>query len=174
MLLQDLPEGNIFLIIKHADGSHFRDSNPFALARELDRLLIETVTVNSIRSGALLIKTRNKTSANSLLSKTELLGKTITVEVAERLNTVEAVAHAPSLRSLTDEELVTELGPQGVIGLRCLGSRDGRRSPQLCFRFRGLTHPPYLNAGYERLPLRGPWVRSPPMCRQCVKIRQFG
>ena len=169
MRIEDLPEGNVFLLAKYEDGSHFRDTNPFALARELDRLKVETVVANSIRSGALLIKTRTKSSAILLTQTTELLGRPITVEVADRLNTVEAVAHAPSLRSLSDQELIEELRPQGVIGVRRLGSRSGQRSPQLCLRFRGLTHPAYIRAGYERLPLRL-WVRSPAMCRRCASF----
>ena len=159
----------MFLLVKYTDGTNFRDTNPFTLARELDRLLIGTVTANPIRSGALLIRTKNKTSAKTLTERTELLGKNVIVEVADRLNSVEAVAHAPSLKNITDQDLITELGPQGVIGLRRLGSRDGRRSAQLCFRFRGLTYPAYLTAGYERLPMR-PWVRAPMMCRRCASF----
>ena len=169
MRLDDLPEGNIYLLVKYVDGSHFRDTNPFTLAREFDRLKLEIITANSIRSGALLVRTRTKTSAISLEKTEDLLGRAITVEVADRLNTVEAVAHAPSLRNIDDDELIKELGPQGVVGVRRLGSRGGQRSPQLCLRFRGLAHPTYLNAGYERLPLRL-WVRSPPMCRKCASF----
>ena len=169
MRLEDLPEGNIYLLVKYVDGSHFRDTNPFTLARELDRLQIETITANSIRSGALLIRTKNKNSAALLERTTEVLGRAITVQVADRLNTVEVVAHAPSLKNLSDEELIEELGPQGVVGVRRLGSRSGQRSPQLCLRFRGLAHPAYLRAGYERLPLRL-WVRAPPMCRKCASF----
>ena len=166
MALEDLPEGNVFLLVRHSDGSYFRDYNPFSVARDLDRLQIEVVSANVIRSGALLVRTKNKTSAQTLANQEELLGRAISVEIADRLNTVEAVAFAPSLKTITEEDLVAELGAQGVIGVRRLTSRDGQRSPLLCFRFRGLAHPANLIAGFEKLPLRL-WIRAPLMCRRC-------
>ena len=166
MALEDLPEGNVFLLVRHSDGSYFRDYNPFSVARDLDRLQIEVVSANVIRSGALLVRTKNKTSAQTLANQEELLGRAISVEIADRLNTVEAVAFAPSLKTITEEDLVAELGAQGVIGVRRLTSRDGQRSPLLCFRFRGLAHTAHLTAGFEKLPLRL-WIRAPLMCRRC-------
>ena len=62
MSLEDLPEGNILLLVRYADGSHFRDTDPFSLAQELDRLHIGTITANPILSGALLVRMKTKTA----------------------------------------------------------------------------------------------------------------
>ena len=86
--------------MKYSDGSYFRDTNPFSIARELGRLRIGTITVNPIRSGSLLMKTKTKSSARILVAREEFLGRDVCVEIADRLNTVEAVACAPSLKTL--------------------------------------------------------------------------
>ena len=159
-----------YLLAKFNDGSPFSGVHPLQLHRDIKSLIGSVKTAKPIKSGALLIQTLSSAQTKLLLESKELLGKLITVEIADRLNSVEAVAYAPSLRTVSDDELLEECKLQGVIGIRRLRPRqDGTPNHLVRFRFRGLRYPESITIGFEVLRLRL-WVQPPPLCRRCAKF----
>ena len=163
-------DASVFLLLKFRNGEPFSDIHPLAIHRHVKVLVGSLKTAKPIKSGALLVHTHRSSQTATLLGIEELFDQPVTVELADRLNTVEAAAYAPSLKQVTDEELLTELEPQGVIGVRRLRPRsDGSPNHLIRFRFRGLRYPESITFGFEIFNLRL-WIQPPPLCRRCAKF----
>ena len=123
--------------------------SPFKIKRWLQRLCGDPVeTAKVIRSGALLVQTRSTTQNIKLMGATNIDGCRCTAEVAVWLNSSEGVIYSPDLRSCSDEELLEELSPQGVIEVCRLRSNRGTPNPLIRLRFQGLVLPPRVMCGY--------------------------
>lgn len=157
------------IIIKHEDEMAFSKMSPFQIARELDHKVKPVHSAKPLRAGALLVRTVSSEQTRKLLRITSFLGRPVKAEIAKHLNTVEAVAYAPSIQDTPNEELVSELQDQGVIGVYKPRARpDGRPNNLVRFKFRGLSYPESVTIGYEVFKLRL-WVKAPAMCRRCAK-----
>ena len=168
-----VPDGPSYLYMTHLDGSHF-PCNPFKIHRELGRCLSEgnhprtnIKWARKVRSGSMLLHVVDRPTALTMMSQTSFLDKAITIDPADRLNCIEALAHAPSLLDCSEEELAQELRTQGVVSVKRLRPRNGKTSPLLRFSFLGNRHPAVLKAGYEVIPLRL-WINPPLQCRACA------
>ena len=160
-------DAGAFLLIRFRNGKPFSDIHPLAIHRHVKALV---GSPKSIKSGALLVHTLRSSQTVTLLEIEELFDQPVTVELPDHLNTVEAAAYAPSLKQVADEELLTELESQGVIGVRRLRPRsDGSRNHLIRFRFRGLRYPESITVGFEIFRLRL-WIQHPPLCRRCAKL----
>ena len=163
-----LPEGSWLILATPPGEDSYRMANPFAIARELRGIVGDVLSAKATAAGALLIKTTNAEQASILLSENSLLGKPTTFRLADQLNTIEAYAYVPGLQEVSDEEIMQEMKAQGVVGVRRLRSPAGAPTPGIRFRFRGASHPAYVNAGFEKITLRT-WIRTPRMCTHCAK-----
>ena len=170
-----VPSGDSFHYVTRCDGHGFHRTSPFALMRVFKRLLQEhdlapdnIRRIKRVMSGALLVHVENERTANAVLSMTSFEGKEVTCEPADNLNSTEALAHAPALADVPDDEILDELGSQGVIGVRRLRPSNGKPSPLIRLRFLGHGFPESIIAGYEVLDLRL-FVRPPLQCRSCAR-----
>ena len=166
--IDSIPDGPTFHLVTMNDGSRFSSVSPLKIHRWIKKSIGDVESAKPLRSGALLIRVLSKGQALSLHDLKDFLGKEVTVRPADRLNSVEALAYAPSLLGIDDQELLTELKDQGVVGVQRLRPREGKPSPLIRFRFRGNSHPVSIRAGYEIFHLRL-WIRPPVLCRKCAR-----
>ena len=163
----DLPEGPTIHLVTFRDGSSFSSESAFDIHKWLQREIGDVDHAKPLRSGALLVKVLDREQALALSEVRAFQDRPVTSQLADRLNSIEALAYAPSLLRVSEDDILAQLAEQGVIGVRRLRPRDGKPSPLLRLKFRGRAHPVSVRAGYEILPLRL-WIRAPVMCRRCA------
>ena len=162
------PDGPAFILLKRRDGLKL-SGNPFAIQRSLVALCGEVDTAKAIQSGALLVKTKSQQQNITLLGTTAFLGHEVAAEVAVRLTSCEGLIRCPDLGELSEDEILQELAPQGVIEVVRLRSKDNTPNPLLRLRFRGFSRPDRIFCGYLSVPVRE-WVPSPRQCRKCWRF----
>ena len=164
------PSGPAFIIIKRDDEETMGGFSPFKLKRWLERLCGEPVaTAKVIRSGALLVQTRSQAQNSKLMGATNIDGTRVSAEVAVWLNSSEGVIYSPDLRCCSDEELLEELAPQGVIEVCRLRTNRGSPNPLIRLRFKGLDLPPRVMCGYLAVLVKA-WIPPPRQCRKCWRF----
>ena len=153
------------LITKESGG--FTRANPFALKRTIDALCGPVRDAKALRSGALLVETFSKAQTVAILKTTQFAGTPIRAELADRMSLIPGLIRSDALTSLTNQELLEELAPQGVVMVERLGSRNPEYGPnpavKVCFRS---PLPQHLQCGYLRVPC-DPWVPAPSLCKNC-------
>ena len=165
----DPPEGRALILMSRPDGTPLR-GNPFAIIREIRSICdSEVEKTKQLGSGKILISTFNKDQSSALLSCQTMLGKPVSAVLATNLMSSQGLIHCPDLSDLSDEELLTELAPQGVIEVQRLKSKDRTPNPLIRLRFKGLDLPRKLLCGYLSVPVR-PWIQLPRQCRRCWKL----
>ena len=95
--LDSVPDGASYHVVTMVDGSRFSNESPFKIHRWIKSNIDDVEYAKPLRSGSLLVKVLDRTRGLALLKQREFLGKQVTVRPADRLNTVEAIAHAPRL-----------------------------------------------------------------------------
>ena len=156
------------IVVRFTDTSTFCEISPFRIADEIREVIGDVRGAKATGEGALLITTLDYDQSCRILQLDRFLGKIITAEPAIRQETREGYAYVPSLSEVPDDEIITELRDQGVVGVRRLRPTNGRRNHGIRFLFIGNTIPDRIFAGYEAIRLR-PWVPSPMLCRYCGK-----
>ena len=101
----------------------------------------EVQAARALPSDALLMTTLTTNLAEKLLRLDRFMEDRVLCEPADHQPTVEAVAHAPCLVSVSEEELISEHRSQGVVDVRTLKMRTSKPNPRLCFSFLGTTAP---------------------------------
>lgn len=163
------PEGPCYLLVRRADGEPWGNPNPFKVARILDAVLGPggTITARVIRSGSLLVQAQSGAHASRLMDIETFLGHSAKAILADKMNGVEGVISCDSLTEMTEEELLTELQDQGVVGVYRLPSRDpAYPNPTVKLTFQGQTLPAGIKCGYTVVGV-SPWVPSRPRCSWC-------
>ena len=162
----DPPEGSAKLLATKEDGG-FSRSNPFALKRNIDALCGPVKDAKALTSGALLIETFTKVQSLAVLATNQLGGKQVRAELAGKIALTQGLIMSDALVTLTNEELLGELAPQGVVVVERLGTRNPENGPNPAINvaFRGPL-PQYLQCGYLRVPC-DPWVPAPTLCTNC-------
>ena len=165
------PDGPAFILITREDGS-FKRTSPFAIKRGLDATCGPLNGAKTLRSGSILVEAKDGPQANRLLAVQTFLGTKVTVQIAERLNSVEGSIREDSLSELTNAEILAELQDQGVCRVERLRSRNIEElgpNPTVRLSFKGAVLPQAVYCGYVRVPVH-PWVPAPPQCGKCWAV----
>lgn len=167
--INEPPNGHCLVLIKPSNDGTFSKTSPFAIKKELDRLVGTLPSVKIIRSGAILIECGHRGQTMKLLEIEEFTGRPVSTCVAGRLNTTPGVIHAPELGEHSEAELLELLEPQDVVHVqRCRGREGKGPSALIRITFRGQALPTHLFAGYTRIPVR-PWINPPSRCQRCCQ-----
>ena len=126
------------VILKYRDGTSLLTANPFKIADEIRCLVGDVEGAKPSNAGALVIQAASEAQVDQLLRITEFLGRSASFEAPG--STIEAYAYAPSLSGVEDEELLTDLREQGVVGVTRLRKKNGKNNPGMRLRFRGGTY----------------------------------
>ena len=161
-----LPDGPAYLRIGAEGDTSYKGVSPFKLKRALDGAFGQLMTAKTLVSGQVLIQCSSRPQALRALTIQSFLGLRCTVTPADRLNSTDGRCYAPTLKDVSEEELLYELAPQGVIRVTRLKSKGASPNPLLEVTFRGLSCPSALYAGYEVIPVER-WLRTPMVCRRC-------
>ena len=161
-----MDEGATILVF-FRDGEDFATTNPFKIAAEIRRLVGEIEAARPDSKGNLLVTTKTRRQTETLLEQDRFMDRAVQIDCPIRYNSVEAYIYAPTLTEVDDEEIITELRDQGVIGVYRLRPTHGKTNPGLRLTILGKTIPPHIRAGFQDIPLR-PWRRSPLLCRRCA------
>ena len=70
---ETIPEGPAFVLIKKTSGNYLR-ANPFALRREIDAKYGTVLSVKALRTGSLLVESKNSKQTEHLLAIPSLRG----------------------------------------------------------------------------------------------------
>ena len=163
------PDGPCFLLVRREDGESWGSPNPFRVARQLDAVLGQggTLQAKIIRSGALLVQVLSGFHAARLMACTSFLGRVVEVVLADRLNCTEGVIVCDALSDMTDNELLSELEPQGVVGVCRLAPRDpNKTNPTIRLSFNGPDLHITIRCVYLIVNV-SPWVAARPRCNRC-------
>ena len=101
------------------------------------------------RCGSIFVETKDGAQANRLLAAPTIPGMEITAQIADRLNSVEGSIREDSLAELSNTEILTELGGQGVCrveGLRSSNISELGPNPTVRLSFRGPSYPKQCTA----------------------------
>ena len=164
------PAAPAYLLIGRNDGESFRGNlNPFALRRELNRLLGgEVASAKIIRSGKILLETATAEQNTALMSITEFAAIPATVEVAVNMSSVQGLVYAPDLALMSNQELLNELAPQYVIEVQRLRSNKDTPNPLIRLRFGLRSLPTRIYCGYSAVKVRT-WAPNPKQCKRCYQ-----
>ena len=103
-----------FVTIEYEDGTSLETTNPFNIATELRRMVGDVDEARPTASGKLVVKTKSRAQTELLLQQDQFLGRRAVCSFPDRINSVEAVAFAPSLRKVPEEEMLLESQGQGA------------------------------------------------------------
>ena len=143
--LDDLPSGQSFITLAPvSQRGTLKGISPFKLKRDLDALIGTCITAKIIRSGSLLLRARDRAQAKLALDISVFLGVEVKATLADPL--LPGSVYAPSMLTLSEEEIQRKLRPQGVTSVVRLRSRGDRPNPRLKVFFLGLSIPPAIYA----------------------------
>ena len=161
-----------FLIIKSKDPSKpVGKLSPFAIAKGLKGLAGELAQIKKLRSGDLLVECTRR-SHSDLLCKSDVLAN-IPIEVIphDTLNSSRGVVRSPDLADVSEDEMVDELAPQGVLTAKRITIQKGARlieTNTFILTFDCPTPPKYIKAGYLNIEVRL-YIPNPLRCFKCQK-----
>ena len=92
------------IILRYEDGSSFREVSPFKIAQELRNKIGEVEAAKPAKCGGLLITAYDPEQGSKILQLRTFLEEHVTAEPAERQETCEGVAYAPSLTGVPDDD----------------------------------------------------------------------
>lgn len=125
----------------------------------------DVATVKIYRTKALLIETKSTDQNKAPFAAQSFKGS---VEAAEHLNAVEGLIYCPDLKDMTEESILNDLEPQGVIEVLRLAPKKGTTSanPVVKLKFAGHELPARIFCRYMTVKVK-PWVPGPKQCRNC-------
>lgn len=163
---------NRYLVMLRTDDSQsFRTINPFQIQKGLDAIAGPVQSCTRMRSGGLLIETRNRTQSDMLLKATRMLMYPVRVELHRTLNNSRGVVRSDAFDGMSEAEILENLQSQCVIGVKRVMIRRGENllpTRTIFLTFNQLSIPEYIKAGYERISVRQ-YIPSPLRCFNCHK-----
>lgn len=105
-----------YVILSAIGEKNIQSYSCFMVHRSLKQVCPDILSVSELRDGNLLLLTANKRSAEKLLSAKSLPGVCdINCQYHSKLNCSKGTIYAPYLNNVPEEEIVSELKPQGVV-----------------------------------------------------------
>ena len=102
------------------ENKPIQNYNIFLVAKALEAISSDpTLKTSFTRDGNLLVLTKNEAQANKFLKTTFLSGVCeIECSLHKTLNTIKGVIFAPTLRDLSEDEIIDGLKDQGVVSCK--------------------------------------------------------
>lgn len=162
-----------FLIISREGSDNFNKVSPFFIEKSIKHLIGEVKLVKKLKSGSLFVETISKVQTEKLLNCT-LFNNDFPIKVEKHvtLNFCKGVIYFPDLDEITEDEILSELKPQNVIGVKriLLGRGDRTKKTHLyTLTFDQVDLPETIKIGYQKLRIR-PYVAAPLRCFNCLSF----
>lgn len=163
----------IYLLMTRTNSTeNLTKVSPFLIKKVIDNTCGEVMECKKIRSGQILIKTKNLEQAKKMITLTEM-GNNITVDITEHqfLNTSKGVIYSNELRGIPENEIVDELKTQNVTEIRKIMKKNENELTEtglIILTFQSTNTPKSINIGYSKVDVR-PYIPPAMRCRNCLK-----
>lgn len=166
--------GARYVVIEPIKNGIATTKNPFVIGKTINKNAGKPLEVRSIRNGtSYLVKCDSLEQANKLIKVTQLIDNTtVKISMHKTLNSNRCVVFCKEALDMSEEELVEELKPQGVLEVKRLTRKaDGNVTPlpTLILTLDGTTTPETINFGALRLRTRA-YYPSPLLCYNCLRF----
>lgn len=162
-----------YLVMHSTEENHtLLKLSAFAIHKAIIGIAGKNEEIKRLRNGDILIKVTKKQYCTNLLSVTRLVDVPVQVTPHRSLNSVKGIIRHFEVKLATEEEIVSELRPQGVIAARkIMVRRDGALvSTNACILTFGFpTLPSHINFGFQRLSV-DVFIPNPLRCFKCQKF----
>jgi len=160
-----------YVISGENENSSLSALSPFVLGKALYSEIGTLKLIRKMPKGDILVETDSRVYADKLQRLTELGGVPVKVTPHRTLNTCKGVIRSRDVAACSVEEIVGELGPQGVTDALVISVKDGnakRRTNTIILTFALPRPPKHIKAGYIRVPV-DLYIPNPLRCYKCQK-----
>ena len=167
--IQNFPR---FIVIQSAEKTPITKISPFVIEKSIKGLIGTVESVKKIKNDCLLVETNRGAISDKILKLTEFCSLKVKTFPHSSLNFSKGVIRCPDLSGLSEEEILTELTPQGVSGVRRISfSKEGKRIPTntLVLTFNNPKLPTTIKVGYLIVKIQV-YIPNPLRCFDCQKF----
>ncbi|XP_017476144.1 PREDICTED: uncharacterized protein LOC108366308, partial [Rhagoletis zephyria] len=146
--------------------------NVFQIEKGLKHISTEYTEVTELKSGDLLIKTRNLKAAEKFLKATHVDIVPVKITSHKYLNSTQGRIFSRNIIKLSEEELMEGLACQKVIEIRKimkLTNNVATPTGAAIVTFNLIRRPEKINLGWERVTVQE-YIPNPMRCRNCQKL----
>ncbi|XP_058839348.1 uncharacterized protein LOC131694853 [Topomyia yanbarensis] len=171
------PEGKhgkvIVLSLQPVNEEVLPMNHPFTVGKSIQSLIGDAYTaVTEAKGTKYIIKVRSPIHANKLLDMKQLIDKTpVEVTTHPTLNYSRCIVNCPEVIQMSQEDLLTELAPQGVTHVRRFTRMVDKirvNTSTMVLTIAGTTWPQHIYFGALRVPTRA-YYPSPMLCFGCLE-----
>ena len=161
-----------FLVVEGADPDRpLSKLSPFAIAKFFEGVSSGIGEVRRLRGGSFLVKCDTKRASDNLLKRDGqvCIDRPINVSVHRSLNSSKGVIRCRELEGMSETDIRSGLGEQGVTDVHRVTVRKGNdKMPTNTFFLTFCTQklPEFVKVGYLRVPVKM-FVPSPLRCFKC-------
>lgn len=145
----------------------------FAVHRAIQIISKDITSISQLRDGSLLLLVNNKQTADKFLNSKELFGLCkIKCKLHENLNCTKGTIYAPYLNDIPDEEIISELSDQGVVGVhkfQKLVENKPTNTGVLLLTFDLYHLPDKIKISWNSVNVRE-YYPNPMRCKTCQKL----
>ena len=162
-----------FLLVEATDKKQsITKLSPFLIQKTIQSIIGTVDSIKKLKTDQLLIETNRKTISDKILKLTEFSNLKVSATPHPSLNSSKGVIRCPDLSGISDEEILKELTPQEVSGVRRISfSKDNNRIPTntLVLTFSNPTLPKTIKVGYLVVKV-AVYIPNPLRCFDCQKF----
>lgn len=169
-----IPDNERFLIIKHAtEGKKISDLSVFGVQKSLEGVSKDILEVRAMKSGDLLVLTKNQVATKAFLNMKSLGGLAdVKVEEHPFLNKSRGIIFCRQLLNYSEEEIVDGLKEEKVVEVKRMMRRVGGElvpTAGLILTFNSTIIPENIKVGYIQVNVRI-YIPNPLRCAICQKF----
>ncbi|XP_053949437.1 uncharacterized protein DDB_G0281497-like [Anastrepha ludens] len=170
-LPQTFKENPKFVVLAAVDsGKNLAQYSCFLVHKAILAISKEITSISALRDGTILLLVKNNTIAQRFLKTTTLPGVCkIACKLHNTLNHVKGTVYAPCLNNVDEEEIVSELSSQGVVGAyKFQKVSDGKAYPcgVVLLTFDRYNLPSKIDICWHNVKVRE-YIPNPMRCKSC-------
>ena len=162
-----------FLLLEAMGKEPITRLSPFVIQKTIQGVIGTVESVKKLKSDQILIETHRKITSDKILKLTEFSTLKIKAFPHPSLNSSKGVIRCPDLSGVPEEEILRELTPQEVSGVRRISfPKDNKRIPTntIVLTFSTPNLPKTIKVGYLIVKVQV-YVPNP---LRCFKCQRFG
>ncbi|KAL9872535.1 uncharacterized protein ACN2A1_014579 isoform 1-T4 [Glossina fuscipes fuscipes] len=171
-----IPIDKKYIVISSTDARiTISQISPFAIKKALDSITTYIDSISILRDGNLLVLAGNPRATEKLIKANSLANLcAISAKLHEKLNSVRGVIYAPCLKHVPEDEIVREMGIQGVTEAYKLTklNDDGKtRSPtgRIILTFDRYRLPRTVDVAWYKCKVEL-YIPNPMRCKNCQRL----
>ena len=161
----------VFIISGTDNEKPLKKLSPFAVSKSISAIVGHGASVKRLKSGDLLVTVTHKHHSEALSRTTSLVTTPVRITPHKSLNSCKGVIKSRDLSTTDEKEILDNLRPQGVTGVRCISiTKNGSRvrTNTIILTFGHPVLPQSVRCGYLSLPV-SQYIPNPLRCFKCQK-----